>query len=62
MTLKKGRPTLYGQKMIQVAGIFFTEKQIDWMKKIESESGLKRGEYLRKLIDKEIEEFEKGTK
>lgn len=49
-----GRPPIYGKSMVQISGIFLTDEQIKWLKKIEIEKGLKRGEYLRLLIDKEM--------
>jgi Mg2+/Co2+ transporter CorB len=47
---KMGRPPLYKETMKQISGIYLTPEQIAWINKQE----VKRGEYIRRLIDKEI--------
>lgn len=50
MKKKMGRPPLYKETMKQISGIYLTPEQISWINKQE----VKRGEYIRSLIDKEI--------
>ena len=50
MKKKMGRPPLHAEKMKQISGIYLTPDQIAWINKQE----VKRGEYIRRLINKEM--------
>lgn len=47
---RMGRPPFHAESMKQISGIYLTPEQIAWINKQE----IKRGEYIRRLIDKEM--------
>jgi len=47
---RMGRPPLTGETMKMISGIYLTTEQIAWLSKQDT----KRGEYIRRLIDKEM--------